>query len=462
MKNSANQPSTRYDAAEPAAQQGAPGVEEFAHGHALREASHNAAVTPFPARPATTLSAHGAMPEHANQDQGGASFTPMQPRKLLIAAIVIAVLGGLAWFATRDTGAKPPAAAGPAVNSGPIELATVDVSTVEPRILSRVLPLSGSISPYVQATVKSKVGGEVEQLKLREGQDVREGEVIARVDTRNLQAQYDREAAAVEKARADLDLARLNRDKNRTLLEQKFISQNTFEQTESAYAGSVAELKLAEAQARVAQINLEDAVIRAPFSGTIAKRLVQPGEKVSPDSDIVTLVDLKQMVLEAAVPAAEIPSVRVGQKVRFRVSGFGDRRFEGEVQRINPLTTDGSRSISVYIAVPNADTALKGGMFAQGELQLDSTEPVLAVAQRAIREEAGASYVYTLRDDKIVRTPVTLGPRDKGEPFVEVRSGLSVGDRVIVADIGNDKAGATARVNLTEVASAAATEVAAR
>jgi len=386
----------------------------------------------------------------------------MQPKKLLIAAIVVAVLGGVAWVATRDSGAAPPAAAGPAVNSAPIELAAVDVSNVEPRILSRVLPLSGSIAPFVQATVKAKVGGEVEQLKLREGQDVREGEVIARVDTRNLQAQYDREAAAVDKARADLDLARLNRDKNRTLLEQKFISQNTFEQTESAYAGSVAQLKLAEAEARVAQINLEDAAIRAPFSGTIAKRLVQPGEKVSPDSDIVTLVDLKQMVLEAAVPATEIPSVRVGQKVRFRVSGFGDRRFEGEVQRINPLTADGSRAIPVYIAVPNPDMALKGGMFAQGELQLNSNEPVLAVAERAIREEAGANYVYTLRDEKIVRTPVTLGPRTKGDPFVEVRSGLTAGDRVIVADIGNDKAGATARVTRSEVTAAAATEVAAR
>jgi RND family efflux transporter MFP subunit len=302
----------------------------------------------------------------------------------------------------------------------------------------------------------------VELLKLREGQDVGEGEVIARVDTRNLQAQYDREAAAVDKARADLELARLNRDKNRTLLEQKFISQNTFEQTESAYAGSVAQLKLAEAEARVAQINLQDALIRAPFSGTIAKRLVQPGEKVSPDSGIVTLVDLKQMVLEAAVPATEIPSVRVGQKVRFRVSGFGDRQFEGEVQRINPMTADNSRAIPVYIAVPNTDSALKGGMFAQGELQLNSMQPVLAVAQGAVREEAGAAYVYTLRDDKIVRTPVTLGPRNRSEPFVEVRSGLSAGDRVIVADIGNDKAGATARIGRTEVASAGTTEVAAR
>lgn len=432
MNSTANQSSMRYEA--------------------------GAAVTPFPARPTESRQAavHDVAPT-ADEHQGG-SFTRIEPRKALIAVAVLAILGLGTWALNRDPSAPATAVPAPAAVA-PVELAAVDIAIVEPRVITRALPLSGSISPFVQATLKSKVGGEVEQLKLREGQDVREGDVIARVDTRNLQAQYDRELAAVEKARADLDLARLNRDKNRQLLDQKFISQNTFEQTESAYAGSVASFKLAEAQARVAQINLEDAVIRAPFSGTIAKRLVQPGEKVSPDSEIVTLVDLKQMVLEAAVPSAEIPSVRVGQKVRFRVSGFGERTFEGEVQRINPVTADNSRAIMIYIAVPNQDSALKGGMFAQGTLMLNSMQPVLAVSERAVRDDAGVSYVYVLRDEKIVRTPVKVGPRSEGESFLEVRDGLSAGDRVIVADIGDDKAGAVARVRNVE-ATAAKTEVA--
>jgi membrane fusion protein (multidrug efflux system) len=441
MNSSANQSSMRYES--------------------------GAAVTPFPTRPAESRQAppvhevasaatEGATDEH----QDGGSFTRIDPMKALIVVAVIAALGVGTWALTRNP--STPAMAAPVAAAAPLELAAVDIATVDSRVISRALPLSGSISPFVQATLKSKVGGEVEQLKLREGQDVREGEVIARVDTRNLQAQYDREEAAVEKARADLDLARLNRDKNRQLLDQKFISQNTFEQTESTYAGSVASFKLAEAQARVAKINLDDAVIRAPFSGTIAKRLVQPGEKVSPDSAVVALVDLKQMVLEAAVPSAEIPSVRVGQKVRFRVSGFGDRTFEGEVQRINPVTADNSRAIMTYIAVPNPDSALKGGMFAQGSLMLSSMQPVLAVSQRAVHDDAGVSYVYTLRDEKIVRTPVKVGPRSEGETFVEVREGLSAGDQVIVADIGDDKAGAVARVRKTETAAKSATEVASR
>jgi len=317
----------------------------------------------------------------------------------------------------------------------PLELASVDVATAALQTLSRSLPLSGSLSPIVQATVKSKVGGEVELVPLREGQDVSEGDVIARIDTRNLQAQYDRQLAAVERARADLDLATLNRDKNRVLLDKHYISQNTYEATESAYAGSVANLKLAEADARLAKISLEDAVVRAPFAGTIAKRHVQPGEKVSTDSTLVTLVDLRQMVLEAAVPAADIPAVEIGQPARFKVGGFGAREFVGEVQRINPITVDGSRAITIYIGVANPNRALKGGMFAQGALTLDKTEPVLAVPQRAVHEEAGTAYVYTLRDNKVARTAIKLGAAAPGGSFVEVRDGLAAGDRVIVAEI---------------------------
>lgn len=371
----------------------------------------------------------------------------VRPLNGWVMALVVAVIAGaIAWNVLRDSGAPQSVAATPPPVA-PLEFSTVDIAPVERRVLSRSLPLSGSLSPVVQATVKSKVSGEVQQVTVREGQDVQESEVIARIDTRNLRAQYDRELAAVEKARADLDLATLNRDKNRSLLEKNFISQNTYESTESAYAGSVAGLKLAEAQARLARISLDDAVIRAPFAGTVARRLVQPGEKVSTDAAIVSLVDLSQMWLEAPVPASDIPDVRVGQKVRFGVNGFGDREFHGQVQRINPVTMDGSRAITVYVAVGNDDGSLKGGMFAQGELTLHATDPVLAVPQTAIHQAAGESYVYALQNGKIARKPITLGAAIKGEEFAEVRDGLQQGDSVIVAQISEENVGRQGFVN---------------
>lgn len=411
-----------------------------------------ASVTPFP-RSADTGSDAGV---GAQAEPSAARAWPVKP---LIAALVAAIVATVVWVAMREPAVVTPTAA---AEIPPLELAAVDVATVALQTLSRSLPLSGSMSPIVQATLKSKVGGEVELMPLREGQDVREGEVLARIDTRNLQAQYDRQLAAVERARADLDLATLNRDKNRTLLEKHYISQNTYEATESAHAGMVANVKLAEADARLAKINLEDAVVRAPFAGTIAKRHVQPGEKVSLDSTIVTLVDLRQMVLEAAVPAADIPAVAIGQPVRFKVGGFGAREFVGEVQRINPITADGSRAITIYIAVPNPNNALKGGMFAQGALTLDKSEPVLAVPQRAVHEEAGAAYVYTLRDEKVVRTTVRVGATAPGSSLIEVREGLAAGDRVIVTEITAAQVGQRVVVRNDPVSAAAAALIANR
>jgi membrane fusion protein, multidrug efflux system len=392
--------------------------------------SRTASVRPFPAQPSH---APAALP--AENERG--SKAPF-----IIAALII-IAAVFTWWMMRDP--ATPATAETKITA-PLELAQVDVSVVQPRVVTRLLPLSGSLSPVVQATVKAKVGGEVQALTVREGQDVRQGDVIARLDTRNLQAQYDREAAAVDKARADLELATLNREKNRSLLSQKYISQNTFEQTESAYAGSVASLKLAEAQARMAKINLDDANVRAPFDGTVARRLVQPGEKVSPDTSIVSLVDLRELLLEAAVPAAEIPAVKIGQTANFTVGGFGSRKFEGKVQRINPMTSEGSRAITIYLAVPNVDRALKGGMFAQGDLLLDKNEPVLSIPAAAVRYEAGVPIVYTLVDGKIVRRQVTVGEAIEGNDFVELRSGLTEGERVIVADIGERKHGDAAFV----------------
>lgn len=406
-------------------------IERDSDASALPADARGSSVRAFPSPP-------GASSVTVGRDTAR-SKTPY----VLVIALLLVAAAVAAWFMFK--GGEAPATTETKV-TGPLQLAQIDLSPVQPRVLARSLPLSGSLAPVVQATVKSKVGGEVEQFTVREGQDVRAGDVIARLDTRNLQAQYDRELAAVDKARADLELATLNREKNRTLLEQKYISQNMFEQTESAFAGSVANVRLAEAQARLAKINLDDAVVHAPFAGTVSRRIVQPGEKVSPDTPVVALVDLRELLLEAAVPAAEIPAVKIGQIARFSVGGFGKREFEGKVQRINPVTSEGSRSITIYVSVPNADRALKGGMFAQGQLVLDANEPVLSIPSSAVKSEAGVPIVYTLVEGKIQRQQVTLGEQVEGSEFVAVWSGLQEGDRVIVPDIGERQPGDAAIV----------------
>ena len=137
------------------------------------------------------------------------------------------------------------------------------------------------------------------------------------------------------------------------------------------------------------------------------------------------------MELQAPVPASEIPEVRVGQEASIRVDGYDKRAFSGRVERINPSSETGSRSINVYITIANPDRALRGGMFASGVLNLSNSPPVPTVQASAVRGENGASYVYTIEDGKLAKRAVELGRRAEQDGLVEIRSGLPHGAVVV-------------------------------
>lgn len=364
---------------------------------------------------------------------------------VLVILLIIAALAAI-FLVTRGGSAAKPADANAKAYTGPFELAAADVATVEQRALSRSLPLSGSLTPLVQATVKSRVSGDVLEVLVREGQVVKKGEVLARIDIRNLGAQFDSQRASLDKARADLALAKINSETNALMLKEKFISKNAYDSALSAYDAAAASVKVAEAQARLAQIGLDDAVVRAPIAGIVSQRMVQPGEKVSPDSPMLAIVDLGQLELEAPAPASEIPAVKIGQTGSFKVGGYGERVFTAKVERINPSTDAGTRSIKLYMSVDNADGALRGGMFAQGELVLDQSAPSPTVPTSAIRSDSGVTYVLAVEQDKLVRHTVTLGLKTDDASFVEVRDGVSIGSQVLAAKIDALHDGSTVKL----------------
>lgn len=366
--------------------------------------------------------------------------------------LLLAVIAAAVWFfllrsgggATGDKAAESAETAegeGEKKPTSPLELAAGDVATVSTASLVRRLPLSGSLTPLSQTTIKAKVGGELLEVRVREGQNVAKGEVLARIDTRNQQAQVAAQRAGLEKAKADLAIAKLNLENNQRLLEKKFIAQNVLDTSQSTYDAAVAGVKLAQAQLELAEIGLQDSTVRAPFAGTISRRLAEPGEKVSSDSPLLGLVDLTQLELQASAPASEIPSVKPGQKAQVRVDGYGEQRFEARVERINPATEQGSRSILIYLSLDNSAGLLRGGMFAQGELIIGQSGegPVVPVA--AVRSEAGLKYVMAVVDGKLVQKPVKLGLSTEDNALVEVREGLAAGDVVVVGRLDALKPG---------------------
>ena len=326
------------------------------------------------------------------------------------------------------------------------EFSQGDVAQLAPQSLGLTIPVSGSVRPVLQAMVKSKVSGEVSQVHAREGDRVVTGQVLVSIDAGDLRARHETQQAGVAEANARLDLAQKNEQNNRQLLSKNFISQTAFDNVANSVAVAQANVQSAASQAAITQRALSDAQIRAPFSGIIAKRAVNIGEKVTADSPVIQVVDLSKMELEAPIPVSDIPSVQVGQEIVFTVDGFADRPFKGRVERINPSAETGSRSISIFVAIANADAALKGGMFATGTLAAKSRNEVNAIPIAALIEEGGQTFVYGLNGDTIERRPVTVGAKNIERGLVEIRAGLNVGTKVLLVKADGLKHGAKASI----------------
>jgi membrane fusion protein, multidrug efflux system len=305
-----------------------------------------------------------------------------------------------------------------------LEFTQADLARVEAQPLSRWLPVSGALQPVRQATVKAKVSGDVRQITVREGETVQFGQLLARIDTADLEAKLAERTGALESAKAQLALTEKTRATNVALLKQNFISQNAFDNSESSFSVAQGGVKSAEAQVQIARNALKDALALSPLNGIVAKRHVQPGEKVAFDSPLVTVVDLKDMELQAMVPAVDVPELAIGKAVELTIDGFGERRFTGRIERMNPATEPGTRAIIVYVGIPNPDAALRGGMFATGRIALAASLPVATLPATAVRTEGGQTFVWTVEGGKLVRRMVVTGRRDDAAGRVEVKTEL--------------------------------------
>jgi membrane fusion protein (multidrug efflux system) len=376
----------------------------------------------------------------------------LMTRRRVIGAVVVLLIVGAIGGATAVRMAKK-AGDGPGGKGGAqppvaLEFGPADLARVEPQRLAQWLPVSGAVQPVRQATVKAKVSGDVRQITVREGESVQAGQVLARIDTADLEAKLAERIGALESAKAQMAMAEKNRSTNLALLKQNFISQNAFDNSESSFTVAQGGVKSAEAQAQLARNALRDAVAVSPLTGVVAKRHVQPGEKVAFDSPLVTIVDLKDLELQAVVPAVDVPEVAIGKQVELSIDGFGERRFSGRIERINPATEPGTRAILVYVGIPNPDGALRGGMFATGRIAIGASSPVPTLPATALRIEAGQAFVWTVEGGKLVKRRVVVGGRAAAAGRVEVKTTQPADVPVLGARFDNLKDGAPAIVKL--------------
>ena len=364
----------------------------------------------------------------------------LRSRRTWIIAVVALVIGGGVVATSRGSASKIDGKDKPTPT---LQFSGSDLTALASRPVARSLAVSGTLVAVNQATVKAKVAVEVRSILVREGDRVTAGQTIAKLDTVDLATRLDQQTAARDAMRAQYDIAEKNRTTNASLLEKKFISQNAFDNVASLSSANKASLESSDAQVRLAQKALRDATVVSPIDGIVAKKYAQVGEKTSIDAPLFNVVDLDSIELQAIVPAGEVAALGRGMHASLSVDGM-DRRFDATVNRVNPATEPGTRSIVVFLTVPNADHVLKSGMFADGIIRLAAGTPKPTLPVSAIQNEAGVPVVWTIEDGKLTRRTVVLGVRDDASGYVEIKSGVPLDTPVLASKFDNLKEGGPA------------------
>ena len=368
--------------------------------------------------------------------------------KWAIAAVVVLALAGAVFRALNARSAQQKAVAASAAalkTPSGIEVANTDLVKVASRELSQGMPISGSLKAVNSAFVKARAAGELQGLTVREGDAVRAGQIIARVDPIEYTARLQQTQRSAEAAKAQIDIAQRQYDNNKALVDQGFISKTALDTSSATLEGARASYASAQAAVDITKKAMDDTVLRAPIGGWISQRLAQPGERVGIDAKVVEIVDLSRMELEASLSATDAASVRVGQTAQLQVEGIAEP-IAATVARINPATTAGNRGVLVYLSVASRP-GLRQGLFAQGSLGTARAQ-VLAVPVSSVRTDKPAPYLQVLENNAVLHKTVELGLRGEadGQMMVVVK-GVPEGTIVLAATVGLVRAGSSVKIS---------------
>jgi multidrug efflux pump subunit AcrA (membrane-fusion protein) len=346
----------------------------------------------------------------------------------------------------------------------------IQTTSLQRITIQRQVDLAGTLVSPDQARVSSEVAGVVQQVLVELGQKVAVGQPLVRLEPRELElalrraesllrqteAQLgmdgtkvkepppDDQIASIRTAMANRDdahaqLARAKRLRNQNLLSQADLdtAETRVKVTEAAYQSALeniqslkASLQERRAALELAQKKLNDAIIRAPVSGSVSERLVQPGEFIRENTPVIAVVQMNPLKLRTAVQERHASLIRAGLEVQFRVESFPDETFRGRVAYVSPAVDQATRTFAVEVLVDNRDERLKPGFFAKGIIMTRRDEAVLAAPEEAISTLAGMSNVFVVENNKVRQQPITLVAREG--KYTEILSGLK-GHEVVAA-----------------------------
>ena len=381
---------------------------------------------------------------------------------------VFIVAASLAAAACEKTAGQTPGAGGRGGRGGRGATVSTQITKVERMSVQREVDLSGTLLSPDQAKISSEVAGIIREVRVQLGTEVKAGDVLVRLEPRELQFAADRAESALRQVEAQLGIDRAQNNQlpadeliasvrqasaNRDDAHQAFeraqnlnsrglltrVDRDTAETrlkvTEANYQAALdtvhslkASLQDRRASYELAQKKLADAVIKAPIGGSISERLVQPGEFIRENTQVATIVQMSPLKLKTAIQERNASLIHPGQAVEFDVEAFLSRKFKGKIAYVSPAVDQATRTFAVEAMVDNSDRQLKPGFFAKGVVLTSVDEQVIAVPEDAVSTLAGVSTVYVIENGKARQQQIALGARQN--KLVEVTSGLK-GDEML-------------------------------
>ena len=334
-----------------------------------------------------------------------------------------------------------------------LQVAPEDVLTIQSDTLSSGPVVTGSIQPERKADLRAEVSAVVLQVLKENGDPVKRGDVLVRLDETAIRDSLLSADEAVRAATQALDQANRQLERMKTLRASGMTSAVGLDEAEVRRNSLQSELSAARSRAATARQMSSRTTVRAPFDGIVSERKVSAGDTATVGKELVKVIDPNSMRFQGRVSADSIASVKIGQKVNFRVNGYGEQQFAGIIKRIDPAANAVTRQVEVVIEFADKAQPKVAGLYAEGRVDAASTD-ALMLPEAALVKAGDKAYTWRIKDKKLSKVDLVVGARDPRTGNVEIKQGLAQGDVVLRSPSSNLKDGQTVQMATARVASA--------
>ncbi len=339
-----------------------------------------------------------------------------------------------------------------------IEVKTTTVFRLYPAEANAILTASGYVVAQRKASLASKATGRLVYLGVVEGDSVKKGQIIARIENDDVLAKVEQAEAALKLNEAELLEAKNNFERQKKLVDSDLSSKAELEAAEARYKRIIANIELAKAQLKQAKVEVEYTYIRAPFNGTVLNKNADIGEMVSPlgasttsRSAVVTIADMSSLQVEADVSESNIQKIQAGQRCEISLDAYPDFRYQGYVDKIVPTADRSKATVLVKVAFRKYDSKVLPEMSAKvnfltgsEDKSAEKSEPVLVIPSSALLKENGKTFVFVVDGNSAKSVEIKTG-KSIGK-YTEILNGLIEGEQVIISELKNIKDGSEIKI----------------